>query len=67
MPRFTQMHIIDDALSQDLLQRAFEDFCRDAANEFRPLRTGLAPPSLGHVRMPPRHNEMSSRPPGNQR
>lgn len=40
MPRFTQMHAVNEEATLNLLQRAFNDFCRDAAIELRPSGRG---------------------------
>jgi hypothetical protein len=50
MARFTQMHTVYDEVTLNLLQRAYEDFCRDAGIEPRPSDAAQHQPALGYGR-----------------
>jgi hypothetical protein len=51
MARFTQMHAVYDAGTLNLLQRAYDDFCRDAGIEPRPSDAAQRQPALGNERL----------------
>ena len=51
MARFTQMHTVYDEATLNLLQRAYDDFCRDAGIEPRPSDAAQRQPPLGNERL----------------
>ena len=51
MARFPQMHPVADEATLNLLQRAYDDFCRDAGIEPRPSDAAQYQPVLRYGRL----------------